>query len=72
MIKLYKINELNNGTERFCTQLQIGKEIASFIREKNGDMEFYKYGKRGFEFYKYDKPFEIEESLEIKNETKTI
>lgn len=63
MIKLYKIDALDNGTERFCTQLQIGKGIASFIRGKDGDMKFYDNGKNGFGFYKYNKPFEIIENL---------
>lgn len=63
MIKLYKIDELDNGTERFCTQLQIGMGIASFIREKDGDMKFYNNGKTGFGFYKYDKPYKIVENL---------
>lgn len=59
MIKLYKIDELDNGTERFCTQLQIGMGIASFIREKDGDMKVYDNGRNGFGFYKYDNPYEI-------------
>ena len=63
MIKLLKIDELDNGTERFCTQLQIGKGIASFIREKDGDMKFYDNGKNGVGFYKYDKPYKIVGSL---------
>jgi hypothetical protein len=63
MIKLYKIDELDNGTERFCTQLQVGMGIASFIREKGGDMKFYNNGEKSFGFYKYDKPFEIVKNL---------
>lgn len=63
MIKLYKIDELDNGTERFCTQLQIGMGTASFIREKDGDMKFYDNGKTGFGFYKYDKPYKVVENL---------
>lgn len=63
MIKLLKIDELDDGTERFCTQLQIGKGIASFIREKGGDMKFWRNGENGFNFYKYDKPFEIVKNL---------
>lgn len=59
MIKLIKIDELDNGTERFCTQLEIGMGVASFIREKDGDMKCWDKGKKGFDFYKYDEPFEI-------------
>lgn len=59
MIKLYKIDELSNGTERFCTQLGIGKGVASFVREKGGHMKFWRRGKNGFNFYKFNEPFEI-------------
>ena len=59
MIKLFKIDTLEDGTERFQTQLQIGNNIASFIREPNGKMKAYGSRKGGFDFYQYDKPYEI-------------
>ena len=67
MIKLYKLEPLDDGTERFCTQLQIGMGIASFIREKDGDMKFYNWGEKGFGFYKYDKPFQIVNDIKEMN-----
>jgi hypothetical protein len=63
MIKLYKIGELDDGTERFCTQLQLGMGVASFIRGKDKEMKYYNHGKNGFDFYKYDKPYEIVENI---------
>lgn len=63
MIKLLKIDELDNGTERFCTQLEIGKGIASFIRKKDGEMKYWRHGVNGFNFYKYDEPYEIVKNL---------
>ena len=59
MIKLFKIDTLEDGTERFQTQLQIGKDVASFIRKPNGKMKSYGNRKGCFDFYEYDKPYEI-------------
>jgi hypothetical protein len=61
MIKLLKIEQSPDGTERFCTQLQIGKGVASFIREKNGDMKQWTKGKDGWDFYSYNDPYQIVE-----------
>jgi hypothetical protein len=59
MINLYQIDSLEDGTERFCTSLQLGKGIASFIRKPYGNMEMYSNGPKGFAFYKYTGPYKI-------------
>jgi len=58
-IKLLKIDSASDGTERFQTQLSVGKDYADFIREKDGIMKAYGYGEKGFNFYPYEKPYEI-------------
>ena len=58
-IKLFKIETLEDGTERFQTQLQIGKNVASFVREPNGKMKVYGNRKGSFNFYEYNEPYEI-------------
>lgn len=63
-IKLYKIDTMSNGTERFQSQLYIGKDTVDFIRNNtDGIMRNYRYGINGFDFYQYQEPFEIVTTL---------
>jgi hypothetical protein len=71
MIKLFKIGELENGTERFQTQLELFHTpsecrgiAASFIR-KDGIMKVWQYGQHGgCGFYPYHGQFEIVQDIE--------
>lgn len=58
-IKLFKASELSNGTQRFQSQLSVGKDSADFIMESDGTMKHWEYGKDGFNFYPYSKPYQI-------------
>lgn len=60
-IKLLKIDELENGTQRFQSQLMVGKDSADFIME-DGIMKYWGYGDKGFNFYEYKEQYEIVES----------
>jgi hypothetical protein len=63
MIKLYKVDEMSDGTERFSTQLGLRNNTISFIREKNGVMKHFNRGEKGIGFYEYKKPFKIVENI---------
>jgi len=63
MIKLFKIASLNDGTERFQTQLSIGSDTANFIREPKGKMKAYGNGKNGFSFYEYNEPYQVVDNI---------
>lgn len=58
-IKLLKIDELQDGTQRFQSQLLVGTDTADFVMEKDGVMKCYGNGKNGFNFYEYKGSFEI-------------
>lgn len=60
-IKLLKIGELADGTQRFQSQLLVGKDSADFIME-DGVMKCWGNGKKGFDFYEYKEQYEIVES----------
>lgn len=64
MIKLYRIGSLEDGTERFQTQLHVGKNICNFIQEPDGKMKIYRYGDNGFDFYNYNHPYKIVTDIE--------
>jgi hypothetical protein len=59
-IKLLKLDELSDGTQRFQSQLFVGRGVADFIMETDGTMKCYgrSFG-FGFDFYPYNKPYEI-------------
>jgi hypothetical protein len=59
IIKLLKIDELQDGTQRFQSQLLVGKDSADFVMDKDGVMKCWDNGKRGFDFYEYKEPYEI-------------
>ncbi len=60
-IKLLKIDELADGTQRFQSQLMVGRDSADFIME-DGVMKYWSYGAKGFNFYEYKEQYEIVES----------
>ena len=57
-IKLLKIDELPDGTQRLQSQLLVGTNTADFI-EKDGVMKCYGNGKNGFDFYPYEHEYTI-------------
>lgn len=63
-IKLWKVDTTKDGTERFQTQLELGRDSVSFIRGKDGVMLLWGNGKKGFNFYPYNKPYEIVDKIE--------
>ena len=64
-IKLLKVGKLSDGTQRFQSQLYVGKDTADFIMGIDGIMKHYGNGEKGFDFYPYNKPYEI---VSIKND----
>lgn len=58
-IKLLKLSDLEDGTQRFQSQLLVGKDTADFVMGADGIMKCYGRGDKGFNFYPYNKPYEI-------------
>jgi len=61
-IKLLKLDELKDGTQRFQSQLYVGKHTSDFIMGKDGIMKCYGKGVKGngkWDFYEYTEPYEI-------------
>jgi hypothetical protein len=58
-IKLMKVDELSNGTQRFQSQLYVGKDTADFVMRNDGIMRCYGNGKNSFDYYEYKEPYEI-------------
>lgn len=58
-IKLFKAGELSDGTQRFQSQLSVGKGSADFIMDPDGTMKHWENGQNGFNFYPYSKPYQI-------------
>lgn len=58
-IKLLKLDDLADGTERFQSQLYLGRDTADFIMCMDGIMRCYGLGENGMDFYPYEKPYEI-------------
>lgn len=65
--KLWKVNTMEDGTERFQTQLELGSDTVSFIRTPNGEMKSYRYGDDGPSFYPYNKDYEVVKNIEEMN-----
>ena len=59
MIKLLLIDTLGNGTQRFQSQLYIGRNTADFIMRSDGIMRCYGDGDKGMDFYEFKEPYEI-------------
>lgn len=60
MIKLHLLDELADGTQRFQSQLYIGRQSVDFIKRKEDSiMRCWGQGKGGFNFHPYNKPYEI-------------
>ncbi len=57
-IKLLKIGEYD-GTQKFQSQLFVGRGAIDFIMESDGIMRHYSYGSKGFDFYEYRGSYEI-------------
>lgn len=62
--KLWKVNTMEDGTERFQTQLELGRDTVSFIRGIDGVMKVWRHGENGFSFYPTDKTYEIIDKIE--------
>lgn len=62
--KLWKVNTMEDGTERFQTQLELGRDTVSFIRGLDGVMMCWGYGENGTSFYPYTKTYEIVSKIE--------
>ena len=58
-IKLFKKDELQDGTQRFQSQLYVGRCSVDFIMGTDGIMKCYGYGNKAFDFYEYKEPYEI-------------
>lgn len=58
-IKLFKIGELSDGTQRFQSQLSIGNDVADAVMGIDGIMKIWRYGDNGVGFYPYEKHYEI-------------
>lgn len=62
-IKLLKVDVLEDGTERFQSQLSVGKDSVDFVRGKDGIMRNYGWrSDKGFGFFEFNEPFEIVEN----------
>ncbi len=61
MIKLWKVDEMKDGTVRLQSQLKVGKDSADFIIE-GGVLKCWGRGGKGFNFYEFTDPYEIVES----------
>jgi hypothetical protein len=59
MMKLYKKDILDDGTQRFKSQLYLNRDTVDFIMRIDGVMRCYGYGEKGFNFYPYNEPYKI-------------
>jgi hypothetical protein len=59
MIKLLKLDDLGDGTQRFQSQLMVGRATADFIIRSDGIMRCYGHGDNGMDFYEYKEPYQI-------------
>lgn len=67
MIKLFKIDELESGVQRFQSQLLVGSDVADFILDIDGVMKVFRNGKKGLAFYEYKEPYQmVEDKLEMR------
>jgi hypothetical protein len=61
-IKLFKVDELSDGTKRFQSQLMVGRKAVDFIMGSDGIMKIWSNGENGFDFYEYKGSYEIIDS----------
>lgn len=59
MIKLLKLDDLGDGTQRFQSQLMVGRATADFIMRSDDVMRCYGHGDNGMDFYEYKEPYQI-------------
>ena len=64
MIKLFKVNTLDNGVVRLQSQLLVGKDSYDFIIDDDGICKCWGSGNKGFNFYPYAEPYKIIENIE--------
>jgi hypothetical protein len=59
-IKLLEVEGLDDGTRRFQSQLEVGKDFADFIMGTDNVMKTWGYSVGGnVGFHEYNKPYEI-------------
>lgn len=63
VIKLLKVNTMQDGTEKFQSQLYVGTDTCNFIRRTDNIMRNYNNGNKGFDFYEYTKPYIIVDDI---------
>lgn len=69
MIKLLKLDVLSDGTQRFQSQLMVGRTTADFLMRTDGVMCCYGRGDNGMDFYEYKEPYHIVlDKLEIRTQ----
>jgi hypothetical protein len=71
MIKLLKVDTMQDGTQRFQSQLYVGKDTIDFIMGTDNIMKCYGQGNGGFNFHPFNKPYEIVENIK-KMQTQTL
>lgn len=59
MIKLLKVDEMADGTQRFQSQLYVGRSTCDFVMGTDGIMKCYGRSEGRFDFFEYDKLYEI-------------
>ena len=59
MIKLLLLDVLDDGTQRFQSQLMIGKNTADFIMRTDGVMCCYGHTNKGMGFNEFKEPYQI-------------
>jgi hypothetical protein len=62
-IKLFKKDTLENGTQRFQSQLMVGRDTCDFIMDTDGIMKCYGQSINGYGFYEYKNPYIIVDSI---------
>jgi hypothetical protein len=59
MIKLLKLDTLNDGTQRFQSQLYVGKDTIDFVMGTDNIMLCWRESNGRFDFYEFNEPYEI-------------
>lgn len=58
-IKLLEVEGMDDGTRRFQSQLELGRDSVSFIMGTDNVMRAWGYSNGGVGFYEFKKPYEI-------------
>jgi len=70
-IKLLEIEGVKikgKTTRRFQSQIHAGTDSADFVMSENNVMKHHDYGDKGFNFYPYNKTYEIVSDIKEMNE----